>query len=105
VLTEKLGDLNAAVGKPASTLRCYESALELDPSPQQRIRLMLKLGNELMEQKKFKEAADHWMNLYRKFPDYPGRSEIAVKMAVAKAGERADRATNPPAASVNSPTN
>ncbi len=96
VLSEKLGDLNAAVGKPASTLRCYESALEMDPSPQQRIRLMLKLGNELMEQKKFKQAADHWMNLYRKFPDYPGRSEIAVKMALAEAGVRAERTCPPP---------
>lgn len=105
VLTEKLGDLNAAVGKPASTLRCYQSALELDPSPQQRIRLMSKLGNELMDQKKFQEAANHWLTLYRKFPDYPGRSEVAIKMAVAEAGLRSQQMTNAPASSVNSPTN
>lgn len=82
VLMEKLGDLNAAVGKPASTLYAYEKALELDPSPQQRIRLMLKLGDELTAQKKFKEASDHWLKMLKKFPDYPGRSDVAFKLAI-----------------------
>jgi tetratricopeptide (TPR) repeat protein len=39
VLMEKLGDLYAAGGKPASAKRAYEQALALNPSPQQRARL------------------------------------------------------------------
>ena len=80
VLMEKLGDLNAAVGKPSSTVYAYEQALELNPTPQQRIRIMLKLGDELTAQKKTKEASDVWLKLLKEFPDYPGKSDVAVKL-------------------------
>ena len=47
VLTEKLADLYAAQGKPVLGHHAYEQALELDPSPQQRVRLRLTLGEKL----------------------------------------------------------
>ena len=37
VLTEKLADLYTAQGKPSSVVSTYRQALQLDPSPQQRI--------------------------------------------------------------------
>ena len=46
VLTEKLGDLYAAQGKPSSAVHKYRQALQLDPSPQQRVRLLLTLGRK-----------------------------------------------------------
>src|SRR5207249_2348161 len=47
VLSEKLGDLCVAQGKPSSAVHAYGQALKLSPSPQQRIRLMLTLGEKL----------------------------------------------------------
>lgn len=81
ILMEKLGDLNAAVGKPSSTIHAYQQALDLDPSPQQRIRLMLKLGDTLTAQNRLKEASNHWLKMLKEFPEYPGRSQVAVKLA------------------------
>ena len=46
VLTEKLGDLYAAQGKPSSAVHEYRQALQLDASPQQRVRLLLTLGRK-----------------------------------------------------------
>ena len=80
VLTEKLGDLNAAVVKPASTVFAYEQALKLDPTPQQKIRLLLKLGDNLAAQKRKQEARDTYQTLLREFPDYPGKSDVAMKL-------------------------
>jgi uncharacterized protein (TIGR03790 family) len=80
VLMEKLGDLNAAVGKPASTIDCYQKALALDPSPQQELGLMLKLGQQFMAQHRNREASDLWHKLLSTFPDYPGKSDIAVRL-------------------------
>jgi tetratricopeptide (TPR) repeat protein len=80
VLMEKLGNLNAAVGKPASSIRAYEGALGLDPSPQQRIRLLLRLGDSLTTQGRGAEAAATWRRLLKECPDYPGRSEIADRL-------------------------
>ena len=94
VLMEKLGDLNFASGKPASTLRNYERALELNPSQQQQIRLMLKLGESLMAQKKYAEAAKHWLAMYRAFPDYPGKQNVAVRLAVAEEEAKKAAETN-----------
>lgn len=39
LLTERLADLYAALGKPASAAATYEQALKLSPSPQQRLKI------------------------------------------------------------------
>src|SRR5207245_9139078 len=41
VLSEKLGDLYAAQGKPSSAIHAYAQALKLDPSPLQPVRRLL----------------------------------------------------------------
>ena len=47
VLSEKLADMYAAIGKPSSALFEYQRALNLNPSPQQRARLRLTLADRL----------------------------------------------------------
>lgn len=80
VLSEKLGDLCAAQGKPSSAVHAYERALKLDPSPQQRIRLRLTLGDRLLALNRHAEAAANYENLLEESPDYPGKDSVQVKL-------------------------
>ena len=56
VLSEKLGDLCIAQGKPSSAVHAYLQALELEPSPQQRVRITLSLGPKLVALNREPEA-------------------------------------------------
>jgi uncharacterized protein (TIGR03790 family) len=76
VLTEKLGDLYTAEGKPSSSAEMYERALTLQPSPQQRVRLRLALANRLIALNREPEAAEDLGALLRENPDYPAKLEI-----------------------------
>jgi uncharacterized protein (TIGR03790 family) len=80
VLMEKLGDLDAAVGKPSSSIYAYHKALDLNPSPQQRIGLLLRLGDSLAAQNRNTEAAATWRRLLQEFPDYPGKAEVTARL-------------------------
>lgn len=80
VLSEKLGDLCAAQGKPASAVHAYERALKLDPSPQQRIRLRLTLGERLLALNRHAEAAANYEKLLEESPEYPGKDSVQVKL-------------------------
>ena len=81
ILSEKLGDLDAAIVKPASTLRAYESALKLAESPLQKVRLHLKIAGQHFQHKRFAESAATYRALLEKFPDYPGKSELEARIA------------------------
>jgi uncharacterized protein (TIGR03790 family) len=85
VLTEKLADLYAMQGKPSSAIDACERALTLNPSPEQRIRLRLTLG-ELLSAQDFTAAARRdYQKLLEEAPDYPGRAAIEEKInALAK---------------------
>jgi hypothetical protein len=76
VLTEKLGDLYAAQGKPSSAAHEYKEALKLDPSPQQRIRLLLALGEKLALLGRLPEAYETYQRLLRETPDYPDKTAV-----------------------------
>jgi uncharacterized protein (TIGR03790 family) len=76
VLSEKLGDLYATQGKPSSAVHAYQAALKLDPSPQQRIRLMLELGEKLSSLKQNAEAYEVYQQLLHDNPDYPDKTAI-----------------------------
>ena len=76
VLTEKLADLYSAQGKPSSAIQTYEEALKLHPSPQQRIRLRLTLGEKLSGLKLESEAYTNYQALLEEAPDYPDKSTI-----------------------------
>jgi len=76
VLMEKLGDLYAAQGKPSSAVYACRRALEIDPSPQQRLRLLLTLGERLQALDDTQEAYDAYETLLRDYPDYPDKLAI-----------------------------
>jgi uncharacterized protein (TIGR03790 family) len=80
VLCEKLGDLYVEQGKPASAVHAYEESLDLKPSPQQRIRVTLELGDKLRELNKEEEAYDYYVTLLKDCPDYPDKRDIVQKL-------------------------
>ena len=80
VLTEKLADLYAALGKPSSAILTYQNALKLNPSPEQRVRLRLTLGEKLLVQARDSEAAENYRLLLAEAPDYPGKNLIEDKL-------------------------
>lgn len=80
ILTEKLGDLYEAQGKPSSAVHAYEEALKLEPSPQQRIRLLLTLGDKLAVLDRNDEAYEIYQQFLRTVPDYPDPLAIYRKL-------------------------
>lgn len=80
VLTEKLAELYAAQGKPASTIAAYQRALKLDPSPQQRWRLRLTLAEKFSIAKRNEEAEKQYTQLLEENPDYPDVTGIRQKI-------------------------
>jgi len=94
VLTEKLADLCAVIGKPSSAIDAYERALKLNPSPEQRIRIRLTLGEKLTAVGRDTEAMENYKQLLKESPDYPGKSAIEKKMALL---EQKPANTNAPA--------
>jgi tetratricopeptide (TPR) repeat protein len=80
VLSEKLGDLCSAAGKPASAIRSYEQALQLNPSPQQRIRLRLALGEKLVAQNRDADALTNYNQLVADAPPYADLYPTYVKL-------------------------
>ncbi len=97
VLTEKLADICDDLGKPSSAIEYWQNALKLKPSPQQRIRIRLALGEKLLEQARKAEAADNYKQLLAEAPDYPGRSQIEDKLKALEGEEAGPRATDKPA--------
>jgi uncharacterized protein (TIGR03790 family) len=80
VLTEKLGDLYVAEGKPSSAIHEYTQALALDPSPMQRLRLLLTLGEKQLALSQPQEAYESYQKLLQAFPNYPDRLDIYKKL-------------------------
>jgi uncharacterized protein (TIGR03790 family) len=80
VLTEKLGDLYAAQGKPSSAVHAYTEALALDASPQQRIRLRLTLGERLTDLGRDPEAYENYQKLLQGNPAYPDKVAVLRKL-------------------------
>jgi len=94
VLKEKLADLYAAQGKPSSAALTYQQALKLKPSPQQRVRLHLVLGEKLETLNRDEEAYENYQTLLAENPDYPDRLSIYRKLApLAKKLNKPDEAT------------
>jgi tetratricopeptide (TPR) repeat protein len=80
VLSEKLANLYAAQGKPSAAVQTYAHALGLDPSPQQRIRLLLTLAERLPALNRQQEACENYQKLLQEFPDYPDKLTIYRKL-------------------------
>lgn len=80
VLMEKLGDLYEAQGKPSSSAWACEQALKLSPSPQQRVRLMLDLGEKLVTLGRAADACAVYEKFLDAFPNYPDLVSIHRKI-------------------------
>jgi uncharacterized protein (TIGR03790 family) len=81
VLSEKLAELYVAQGKPASAILTYERALKTDPSPQQKIRLRLTLGEKLIAAGRKDEARSNYQSLLAEMPSYPDAESVRQKIA------------------------
>ena len=91
VLTEKLAELCDAQGKPESAIEFYQRALQLNPSPEQKIRIRLVFGTELVAQNRTADAIEDYKELLAESPGYPGKDSIntritalALKVSIAK---------------------
>jgi len=80
VLTEKLASLCDAAGKPSSALALYQKALELDPSPQQRIRLHLTIADKFTADGQKRETYDELRKIFVENPDYMDKFEVLKRM-------------------------
>jgi tetratricopeptide (TPR) repeat protein len=76
VLAEKLADLYAAQGKPSSAAHQYAKALQLKASPQQRLRMLLTLGDKLIALNRDADAMQAFQLLLKENPDYPDKPAI-----------------------------
>jgi uncharacterized protein (TIGR03790 family) len=81
VLTEKLADLYEMQGKPSSAIETYRRALTRNPSPEQRIRIRLTLGEKLLAQNREADAIENYKQLLQESPDYPGKPSIEARLA------------------------
>lgn len=76
VLTEKLANLYAAEGRPLSAIKSWQEALNLGPSPQQRVRLRLILADRFEAENRLQDASDNLEKLLQENPDYPNPPAI-----------------------------
>ena len=81
VLTEKLADLFEMQGKTSPAIQTYQLALTRNPSPEQRIRIRLTLGEKLLAQNREADAIENYKQLLKESPDYPGKPSIEAKLA------------------------
>lgn len=94
ILTEKLGDLYDGLGKPHSATVMWQRALSLDPSPQQRLRLLLALAERLETLEQWAEAYDACRTLLRDFPDQVDRADLYRRLvALATRLDKAEEAS------------
>ena len=90
ILSEKLADLYSVQGKPSSAVHLYNQALKLNPTPQQRIRLMLNLGEKLAPLEP-QEAYNIYQQLLAQ-KDYSDKLDLYRKLLplAKKLGKQAD---------------
>lgn len=80
VLTEKLADLCDSAGKPSSAIDYYQKALQLNPSPEQRIRIRLTLADKYTAQGDQKKTYDDLWKIIDENPDYPDKFSIMKRL-------------------------
>jgi len=80
VLTEKLADLCVAGGKELSAIDFYEQALQLNPSPEQKIRIRLALADKYLAQNAKMKAYDDLRKIIDENPDYPRKFSIMKRL-------------------------
>ncbi|MEW6304653.1 MAG: TIGR03790 family protein [Verrucomicrobiota bacterium] len=98
VLMEKLGELYLENGDTEKGIAALGKALVLDPTPQQAVRLVLRLAPLLEKAGRPKEAYGVYEKLWKFDPDYPDRAGIhramlalAQKLNLSEAIQRHER--------------
>jgi len=81
VLTEKLGDLKRVKGRISAACEEYGAAMKLKPSPQQKIRLLLTIGELQSLIAREQEAFDAYKQLITEVPDYPDAATVYKQLA------------------------
>ena len=81
VLMEKLGDLQRENKRTSSACEAYASALKLKPTPQQKIRLLLTLGELYSLVAREQEAFNAYQQIITDAPDYPKPGPIYQHLA------------------------
>jgi tetratricopeptide (TPR) repeat protein len=85
VLKEKLGDLYWNRKNFSDALDTWESALKLNPSPMQKLRLLLTLAEQRASYGPDRVALDFYRRILSDFPGHPRPLEFYQRMlAVAK---------------------
>ncbi len=80
VLTEKMGDLYLAKKQISDAMDIYDQVLKLDPTPQQKVRVMLGLGQRRTYYGPDRAAFDIYDKFVKEFPDYPDLLAIYQKL-------------------------
>jgi len=80
VLTEKLAEIYAALGKPSSAIDTWQNALKLNPSPQQRLRIRRTLAEKLLALDRPADAIENLEKLLAEAPDYAGKAQIQAEL-------------------------
>lgn len=80
VLTEKLADLFWAKKQLTDALDTYEQALKLNPSPQQKLRLLLTLGQRRAITGPELSALNHYQQVLREYPEYPDTLKVCQQL-------------------------
>jgi tetratricopeptide (TPR) repeat protein len=76
VLQEKLAELYFRQGKPSSSVSSLQNALKFDPTPQQRVRLMLALAGQLQPLSRDADAYAVYQDFLTQCTDYPDKVAI-----------------------------
>jgi hypothetical protein len=80
VLTEKLGDLYLEKGSLGDGIDTLETALKRGPTPQQKLRLLLKAAGRRAVYGPDAKAYAHYETVLKDFPDYPEPLKIYQQM-------------------------
>jgi tetratricopeptide (TPR) repeat protein len=80
VLTEKLAEIYESLGKPSSAIDAWQTALNLNPSPQQRLRLRRTLEEKLLAAGRKTEAIANDEKMLAEAPDYAGKAQIEAEL-------------------------
>jgi hypothetical protein len=76
VLTEKLSDLYQSEGEDSLAIDADRHALELDPTPQQKVHLTLTLAERLVDDGKVGQGLAIYRGFRDKNPDYPDQAGL-----------------------------
>jgi uncharacterized protein (TIGR03790 family) len=92
VLTEKLGDLKRVKGRISAACEEYAAAVKLKPSPQQKIRLLLTIGELQSLIAREQEAFDAYKQLITEVPNYIDAGTVYKQLAslAVKLGKKED---------------